>query len=81
MSAIHATAMVDPAAELTALSASVPYSRHRPARAKLAPAPRSGRMRDRRPHHHWARQPIFQFNSLGAIPQDKKYAGEPTANW
>ncbi|MDO8905852.1 acyl-ACP--UDP-N-acetylglucosamine O-acyltransferase [Hydrogenophaga sp.] len=22
---------------------------------------------------------IFQFNSLGAIPQDKKYAGEPTA--
>ena len=20
---------------------------------------------------------IFQFNSLGAIPQDKKYAGEP----
>ena len=23
---------------------------------------------------------IFQFNSLGAIPQDKKYAGEPSAN-
>jgi UDP-N-acetylglucosamine acyltransferase len=22
---------------------------------------------------------IFQFNSIGAIPQDKKYAGEPTA--
>ena len=22
---------------------------------------------------------IFQFNSLGAVPQDKKYAGEPTA--
>ena len=21
---------------------------------------------------------IFQFNSIGAIPQDKKYAGEPT---
>ena len=27
------------------------------------------------------RQPvnrIFQFNSIGAVPQDKKYAGEPT---
>ena len=21
---------------------------------------------------------IFQFNSLGAVPQDKKYAGEPS---
>jgi UDP-N-acetylglucosamine acyltransferase len=76
---IHSTAIVDPKAELDSSVSVGPY-------AVIGPDVRIGAGtsigahcviegrttigRDNR---------IFQFNSLGAIPQDKKYAGEPCA--
>ena len=78
MSGIHATAVVDPRAELDASVSVGPY-------AVIGPHVRVGAGssigahcvieghtvigRDNR---------IFQFASIGAAPQDKKYAGEPT---
>lgn len=79
MPQIHPSAIVDPAAELDASVSVGPY-------AVIGPKVRIGAGttvgahcviegrttigRDNR---------IFQFASLGAIPQDKKYAGEDTA--
>ncbi len=78
MAEIHASAIVDSRAELDATVSVGPY-------AVIGPQVRIGAGttigahcviegrttigRDNR---------IFQFNSLGAVPQDKKYAGEPT---
>ncbi len=78
MASIHPTAIVDPKAELAASVSVGPY-------AVIGPHVRLGEGssigahcviegrttigRDNR---------IFQFASLGAAPQDKKYAGEPT---
>lgn len=77
MTAIHATALVEPGAELDSSVTVGPYTVIGPhvkigAGTTIGPhCVLEGRTtigRDNR---------IFQFNSLGAIPQDKKYAGEP----
>ena len=77
MSSIHPTAIIDPAAELDSSVAVGPYT-------VIGPHVRVGAGTTIGAHcvieghttigvdNH-----IFQFNSLGAIPQDKKYAGEP----
>ena len=77
MSAIHATALVDPGAELDSSVTVGPYT-------VIGPHVRIGAGTTIGPHcvlegHTTIGQDnrIFQFNSLGAIPQDKKYAGEP----
>ena len=78
MTQIHATALVDPKAELDSTVSVGPYTivgPHVRVGAGTTIGPHcviDGRTtigRDNR---------IFQFNSIGAIPQDKKYAGEPT---
>ena len=77
MSLIHPTALVDPAAELDSSVTVGPYSIIGP-HVKIAAGTTVG------PHSvieghttigHDNR--IFQYVSLGAINQDKKYAGEP----
>jgi UDP-N-acetylglucosamine acyltransferase len=77
VTAIHATAVVDPAAELHGSVSVGPYT-------VIGPHVRIGAGTTVGPHcviegHTTIGQDnrIFQFNSLGAIPQDKKYAGEP----
>ena len=77
VSAIHPTAIVDPQAEIDASVSIGAYTLVGP-HVKIGPGTSVGPHcviegrttigRDNR---------IFQFNSLGAIPQDKKYAGEP----
>lgn len=78
MSRIHSTALVDPAAELDASVAVGPY-------ATIGPHVRIGAGTTVGAHcviegHTTigADNRIFQFASLGAQPQDKKYADEPT---
>ena len=77
MTAIHATAIVDPAAELDSSVTVGPYT-------VIGPHVKIGAGTTVGPHtviegHTTIGQDnrIFQFTSLGAIPQDKKYAGEP----
>lgn len=77
MTAVHATALVDPGAELDSSVTVGPYT-------VIGPHVRIGAGTTIGPHcvlegHTTIGQDnrIFQFNSLGAIPQDKKYAGEP----
>ncbi|APW42345.1 acyl-ACP--UDP-N-acetylglucosamine O-acyltransferase [Rhodoferax saidenbachensis] len=77
VSLIHPTAIVDPAAELDSSVSVGPYTVIGP-HVKIAAGTTVG------PHcviegHTTigSDNRIFQFNSLGAIPQDKKYAGEP----
>jgi UDP-N-acetylglucosamine acyltransferase len=77
VTAIHATAIVDPGAELHSSVTVGPYT-------VIGPHVRIGAGTTVGPHcvvegHTTIGQDnqIFQFNSLGAIPQDKKYAGEP----
>jgi len=77
LTAIHATALVDPAAELDSSVSVGPYS-------VIGPHVRIGAGTTVGPHcvieGHTTigtDNRIFQFSSLGAIPQDKKYAGEP----
>jgi len=75
---IHATALVDSAAEIDGTVSIGPYTVIGP-QVKIGAGTTVGAHcviegrttigRDNR---------IFQFNSLGAVPQDKKYAGEPT---
>lgn len=77
MAQIHPTAIVDPAAELDATVSVGPYTVIGP-QVRIGAGTSIGAHcviegrttigRDNR---------IFQFASLGAIPQDKKYAGEP----
>lgn len=78
MTQIHPTALIDPSAELDSSVSVGPYTIIGP-HVKIAAGTSIGAHcvidgrttigRDNR---------IFQFNSVGAIPQDKKYAGEPT---
>jgi UDP-N-acetylglucosamine acyltransferase len=77
MSAIHATAVVDPKAKLDSTVTVGPYT-------VIGPHVRIGAGTTVGPHvvidgHTTIGNDnrIFQFSSLGAIPQDKKYAGEP----
>lgn len=77
MTAIHATALVDPGAELDSSVTVGPYT-------VIGPHVRVGAGTTIGPHcvlegHTTIGRDnrVFQFNSLGAIPQDKKYAGEP----
>ena len=74
---IHATAIVDSGAELDSSVTVGPYTvigPHVKVGAGTTIGPHcviEGHTTIGRDNH------IFQFNSLGAIPQDKKYAGEP----
>ena len=74
---IHPTAIIDPAAQLDSSVSVGPYS-------VIGPHVKIGAHTTVGPHAviegHTTigeRNKIFQFSSLGAIPQDKKYAGEP----
>ncbi|MBE7941266.1 MULTISPECIES: acyl-ACP--UDP-N-acetylglucosamine O-acyltransferase [Ramlibacter] len=77
MTAVHATAVVDPQAELHPSVSVGPY-------AVIGPHVKIGAGTTVGPHaviegHTTIGQDnrIFQFASIGAIPQDKKYDGEP----
>ena len=77
MTKVHATAIVDPGAQLDNTVSIGPYT-------VIGPHVSVGAGTTIGPHcvvegHTTIGQnnQIFQFNSLGAIPQDKKYAGEP----
>ena len=78
MTAIHATALVDPSAQLDGSVTVGPYT-------VVGPHVQIGAGTSVGPHcviqgHTTIGRDnrIFQFNSLGADPQDKKFAGEPT---
>ena len=74
---IHATALVDPMAELDSSVSVGPYTVIGP-HVRVGPGTRIGAHCVIEGHTTIGRDNhIFQFNSLGAIPQDKKYAGEP----
>ncbi len=77
MTAIHASAIVDPQAEIDGSVTVGPYT-------VIGPHVKIGAGTTVGPHcvleghtEIGCHNRIFQFNSLGAIPQDKKYAGEP----
>lgn len=77
MTAIHATAIVDPGAELDSSVTVGPYTVIGP-HVKVGAGTIIGPHCVLEGHTTIGRDNrIFQFNSLGAIPQDKKYAGEP----
>jgi UDP-N-acetylglucosamine acyltransferase len=74
---IHPTAVVDPAAELDSSVGVGPYTVIGP-HVKVGAGTTIGAHCVIEGHTTIGRDNrIFQFNSLGAIPQDKKYAGEP----
>jgi UDP-N-acetylglucosamine acyltransferase len=74
---IHPTALIDPAAELDSSVSVGPYTVIGP-HVKVAAHTRIGAHCVIEGHTTIGQHnQIFQFNSLGAIPQDKKYAGEP----
>lgn len=77
MSLIHPTALVDPAAELDSSVVVGPYTVIGP-NVKVGAGTTIGAHCVIEGHTTIGRDNrIFQFNSLGAVPQDKKYAGEP----
>jgi UDP-N-acetylglucosamine acyltransferase len=78
MTQVHSTAIVDPGAQLDLTVSVGPYAVIGP-HVKVGPGTTIG------PHcviegrtTIGADNRVFQFSSIGAIPQDKKYAGEPT---
>ncbi|WP_341903584.1 acyl-ACP--UDP-N-acetylglucosamine O-acyltransferase [Polaromonas sp. YR568] len=74
---IHATALVDPKAELDTSVSVGPYTVIGP-HVRIGAGTRIGAHCVIEGHTTIGQNNrIFQFNSLGAIPQDKKYAGEP----
>jgi UDP-N-acetylglucosamine acyltransferase len=74
---IHPTAIVDPHAEIDASVCVGAYTLIGPG-VKIGPGTSVGPHCVIEGHTAIGRENrIFQFNSLGAIPQDKKYAGEP----
>ncbi len=74
---IHRTALVDPQAELDSTVSVGPYTVVGP-HVKVGSGTTIGPHCVIEGHTTIGRDNrIFQFNSLGAIPQDKKYAGEP----
>jgi UDP-N-acetylglucosamine acyltransferase len=77
MSRIHPTALVDAAAEIDSSVEIGPYTVIGP-HVRVGAGTRVGAHCVIDGHTTIGRDnQIFQFNSLGAIPQDKKYAGEP----
>ncbi len=77
MTAIHPTALVDPQAQLHESVSVGPYSVIGP-HVRIAAGSSIGANCVIEGHTTIGRDnKIFQFNSIGAIPQDKKYAGEP----
>jgi UDP-N-acetylglucosamine acyltransferase len=77
MPGIHPTALIDPAAQLDASVEVGPYTVIGP-HVKIGAGTTVGAHCVIEGHTTIGRDNrIFQFNSLGAIPQDKKYAGEP----
>jgi UDP-N-acetylglucosamine acyltransferase len=77
MSRIHPTALVDAGAELDSTVEIGPYTVIGP-HVRIGAGTRVGAHCVIEGHTTIGRDNhIFQFNSLGAIPQDKKYAGEP----
>ncbi len=77
MTAIHATAIVDSGAELDSSVTVGPYTVIGP-HVKVGAGTTIGAHCVLEGHTTIGRDNrIFQFNSLGAIPQDKKYADEP----
>jgi UDP-N-acetylglucosamine acyltransferase len=77
VSLIHPTALVDPACELDSSVRVGPYTVIGP-HVKIGAGTTVGAHCVIEGHTTIGRDNrIFQFNSLGAIPQDKKYAGEP----
>ena len=77
VSLIHPTAIIDPAAELDSSVTVGPYTVVGP-HVKIGAGTTVGPHCVIEGHTTIGRDNrIFQFNSLGAIPQDKKYAGEP----
>jgi len=77
VSLIHPTALVDPAAELDSSVSIGPYTVIGP-HVRIGAGTTVGAHCVIEGHTTIGRDNrIFQFNSLGAIPQDKKYAGEP----
>lgn len=78
MSTIHPTALVDAAAQIDASVTIGPYAVIGP-HVVLGPGTTVGAHCVIEGHTTIGRDNrIFQFASLGAAPQDKKYAGEPT---
>ncbi len=78
MSRIHSTALVDPAAQLDASVTVGPYAVIG-ANVRIGAGTTVGAHCVIEGHTTiGAENHIFQFASLGAQPQDKKYAGEPT---
>jgi UDP-N-acetylglucosamine acyltransferase len=74
---IHSTAIVDPQAEIDSTASIGPYTVIGP-HVKVGAGTTIGAHCVIEGHTTVGRDNrIFQFNSLGAIPQDKKYAGEP----
>jgi UDP-N-acetylglucosamine acyltransferase len=74
---IHSTALVDPSAQLDSSVSVGPYSVVGP-NVKIGAGTTIGAHCVVEGHTTIGRDNrIFQFNSIGAIPQDKKYAGEP----
>jgi UDP-N-acetylglucosamine acyltransferase len=74
---IHATALVDPAAQLDSSVSVGPYTVIGP-HVRVGAGTRIGAHCVIEGHTTIGRDnQIFQFNSLGAVPQDKKYSGEP----
>jgi UDP-N-acetylglucosamine acyltransferase len=77
MSLIHPTAVIDPAAQLDSTVAVGPYAVIGP-HVRIGSGTQVGAHCVIEGHTTIGRDnKIFQFNSLGAVPQDKKYAGEP----
>ena len=77
MTAIHPTALVDPQAQLHESVSVGPYSVIGP-HVRIAAGSSIGAHCVIEGHTTIGRDnKIFQFNSIGAIPQDKKYACEP----
>ena len=74
---IHATALIDPKAQLDSSVEIGPYSVVGP-HVRMGSGTRVGAHCVIEGHTTVGKDnQIFQFNSIGAIPQDKKFAGEP----
>jgi UDP-N-acetylglucosamine acyltransferase len=79
MAGIHPTALIDSNAQIDSSASVGPYTVVGP-NVKIGPSTTIGAHCVIDGHTTiGANNQIFQFNSIGAIPQDKKYAGEPCA--
>ena len=79
MAGVHPTALVDSSAQIDSSATVGPYTVVG-AHVKVGPRTTIGAHCVIEGHTTiGADNQIFQFNSIGAVPQDKKYAGEPCA--